>query len=79
MSEYIRGRAQCEAYSRIMERSQSPADRRRLYAEYVENWVPHCDEPDRGDLVVALGAAIEARNGWKHILAHCSPPGRARK
>jgi hypothetical protein len=64
----------CEAYSRILERASGPADRRRLYAEYVENWVPHGDETDRDALVKALAAAVEARNGWKRILAHCSPP-----
>ena len=69
----------CEAYARILERAKGATDRRRLYAEYVENWVPDCDEPDRGNLVKALGAAVEARNGWKHILAHCSPPGTIKK
>jgi hypothetical protein len=64
----------CEAYFRILERAKRLADRRRLYAEYVENWVPHCDDPDREDLVKAVAAAVEARNGWKHILSHCSPP-----
>ncbi len=68
----------CEAYSRILERAKGPADRRRLYAEYVEKWVPHCDEPDRTELVDALASAVEARNGWKRILAHCSPPRRPR-
>ncbi len=68
----------CEAYSRILERAKCPADRRRLYAEYVKNGMPRIDEPDRGDLVAALAAAIDARNGWKRILAHCSPPRRPR-
>jgi hypothetical protein len=63
----------CEAYARILEQARSPADRRRLCAEYVENWVPHCDEPDQEDLVKAVAAAVEARNGWKVILAHCGP------
>jgi hypothetical protein len=66
----------CEAYSRILERAKGPADRRRLYAEYVEKWVPHCDKADRAELVDALASAVEARNGWKRILAHCSPPRR---
>jgi hypothetical protein len=65
----------CEAYARILEKAKSPADRRRLHTEYVAKWVPHCDEPDRKELVAALASAIEARNGWKRILAHCSPPG----
>jgi len=69
----------CEAYSRILERAKSPADRRRLYVEYVENWVPHCDEPDREDLVKSVAAAVGARNGWKHILSHCSLPTTAKR
>jgi len=64
----------CEAYSRILERTKCPADRRRLYAEYVEKWGHHCDKADRAELVDALAAAVEARNGWKYIMAHCSPP-----
>ncbi len=68
----------CEAYSRIQERAKCPVDRCRLYAEYVEKWVPHCDEPHRTELVHALASAVEARNGWKRILAHCSPPRRPR-
>ena len=68
----------CEAYSRILERAKGPADRRRLYAEYVENGLPHCDEPDRTELVDALASAVEARNGWKRILAHCGQPRPSR-
>ena len=45
---------------------------------FVDHRVPHCDEPDRTELVDALAAAVEARNGWKRILAHCSPPRRPR-
>ena len=41
----------CEAYARIMERARSPADRRKLHAEYAENWVPDCDRLDRSDLI----------------------------
>lgn len=69
----------CEAYSRILERANSPADRRRLYAEYVENWAPHGDQTDRDALVNALAAAVAARNGWKRILAHCRPPTVAKR
>lgn len=68
----------CEAYSRILTQAKGPADRRRLHAEYVRNGVPLGDEPERTELVVALASAVEARNGWKRILAHCSPPRRSR-
>ncbi len=63
----------CEAYSRILERGMSPADRRRLYAEYVKRGVPHDDRISRDELVDVVASAVEARNGWKDILAHCAP------
>jgi hypothetical protein len=66
----------CEAYARILERAQSPADRRRLYAEYAEKWVPNCDGLDRTELVDILAEAVDARNGWKCILRRCSPVKR---
>jgi hypothetical protein len=68
----------CEAYSRIRERSRGLADRKRLHAAYAESWVPHADHLDSKELVDILGEAVAARNGWKRILARCSPPKRAR-
>jgi hypothetical protein len=69
----------CEAYSRILERSKGPADRRRLHAAYVKNGVPDDDRISRDELVDVVASAAEARNGWKHILAHCSPPGMVKR
>jgi len=69
----------CEAYSRILEQSKGPADRRRLYAAYAKNGVPDDDRISREELVDVVASAVEARNGWKHILAHCSPPGMVKK
>lgn len=66
----------CEAYSRILERAQSPAERRRLHAEYAESWVPSTDRVDQGELVDILAEAVNARNGWKRILKRCAPPKR---
>lgn len=68
----------CEAYSRIRERSRGLADRKRLHAEYAESWAPSADHLDSNELVDILGEAVAARNGWKRILARCSPPKRAR-
>lgn len=69
----------CEAYSRILERAKGPADRRRLYAEYVKNGLPDDDRISRDELVDVVKSAVEARNGWKRILAHCSSPGMVKK
>ena len=69
----------CEAYSRILEQSRGPADRRRLYASYVKNGVPDDDRISRDELVDVVASAVDARNGWKRILAHCSPPGMVKK
>ena len=67
----------CEAYSRILERAGSPADRRRLHAEYASDWVPTADDRvDRDELVDILSEAVGARNGWKRILSRCAPPKR---
>lgn len=67
----------CEAYSRILEQAKSPADRRRLHAEYAEHWLPTAEERiDREALIVTLAEAVGARNGWKRILKQCAPPRR---
>lgn len=66
----------CEAYSRILEQAKSPAERRRLHAEYAEFWVPSTDRVDPDELVDILAEAVNARNGWKRILKRCAPPKR---
>jgi len=66
----------CEAYHRILERSASPADRRRLLAEYADRWVSTTDHVDEEELVGILSEAVGARNGWKRILSRCAPPRR---
>lgn len=63
----------CEAYARILERAKGSADRRRLYAEYAENWAPACEGIDQVELIDILAEAVDARNGWKRILGRCSP------
>jgi hypothetical protein len=68
----------CEAYTKIVERAKSPADRRRLHAEYARNWVPDCDGLDRTELLDILADAVGARNGWKRILNRCGPLNRTR-
>jgi hypothetical protein len=64
----------CEAYGRILERAQKPAERRRLYTEYREKWLPNADDRvDREELADLVAEAVRARNGWKRILARCAP------
>jgi len=61
----------CEAYATILEKAGSPADRRRLHAEYAANWAPSADGMDRDELIAAVAEAVNARNGWKRILRRC--------
>ena len=61
----------CEAYATILEKAGSPADRRRLHAEYAANWAPSADGMDRDELIAAVAEAVDARNGWKRILQRC--------
>jgi hypothetical protein len=62
----------CEAYSRILELSKGPAERRALLAE-VERKAPLVDQVDPAEYADILRDAVAARNGWKRILARCSP------
>jgi hypothetical protein len=64
----------CEAYATILESAGSPADRRRLHAEYAANWAPSADGMDRDELIAAVAEAVDARNGWKRILRHSMQP-----
>lgn len=66
----------CEAYSRILERTKGPAERRQLQAEYAKSWVPSAEHLNQDDLVDILAEAVGARNGWKRILKRCAPPKR---
>jgi len=68
----------CEAYSRIREQAKNPAERKQLHTDYADRWVPSPDGVDQDELVDILAEAVAARNGWKRILARCSPPKRTR-
>lgn len=61
----------CEAYSRILEQTKISADRRRLHADYVSNWIPSADNLDQNELKDVLFEAVTARSGWKRILQRC--------
>jgi hypothetical protein len=62
----------CEAYSRILELSDKPAERIRLVNELLDDYEPPDDQVDLEKYENALVAASTARNGWKKILDVCA-------
>lgn len=62
----------CEAYSRLLELSGRVQARRDLLVELLTEPMPIQDKVDPGEYVDILREAIEARNGWKRILARCA-------
>jgi hypothetical protein len=60
----------CEAYSRILEIGKSPSERQKLLERFSrESRIPTGEEKE---VLQIVGAAVEARNGWKRILKMCS-------
>lgn len=68
----------CEAYSRIQELGDSPRARGMLLAEHKQGRRPPDERVDADEYFDILREAVAARNGWKRILARCSPPAPAR-
>ena len=68
----------CEAYSRIHELGNSPRTRGMLLAEHEQGRRPPDERVDAHEYFDILREAVAARNGWKRILARCSPPAPAR-
>jgi hypothetical protein len=66
----------CEVYSRILERSCNPRQRRALLEGYREDPIVADDRVDVGEHLDILAEAVTARNGWKRILSRCAPPRR---
>jgi len=64
----------CEIYSRILEQGGRPQRRLSLLDEYSDGPMPSDKRVDADELVDILREAVGARNGWKRILARCSPP-----
>ena len=67
----------CETYSRIHKLSNGPRARQTLLFEYARGPMPSDDRVDVAEYLDILGEAVAARNGWKRILARCSPPRKA--
>ena len=69
----------CEAYSRILQRGKTVAERRALAAEYGRSLQISDERTNAEEVAEIVAAAAAARNGWKVILARCAPiPRRAR-
>ena len=62
----------CEAYSRIRERAERPADRRMLFEELQDSPPPSDERVDASEYWAVLSEAVNRRNGWKAILERCS-------
>ena len=63
----------CEAYSRILELSTCPAERKTLLEELEEYPPPSDDRVEPDEYFNVLAEAVARRNGWKAILERCSP------
>ena len=63
----------CEAYSRILELADSRSERIALLVKKENEWEFSVDGVDVEKYKRALRAAVEAKNGWKKILAVCAP------
>lgn len=65
----------CEAYSRLLELGRDSKHRRDLLSELAAAPLPNDERVDGVEYLDILAEAIAARNGWKRILARCSPSG----
>ena len=63
----------CEAYARVLERDKSRAGRQALAEEYERESRISDERIDAKEIAGIVRAAAAARNGWKVILARCSP------
>jgi hypothetical protein len=64
----------CEAYSRLLELGRDSKHRQDLLNELAATPLPNDERVDGAEYLDILAEAITARNGWKRILARCSPP-----
>jgi hypothetical protein len=63
----------CEAYSWIVDHARGKLDRMRLAEEYQRTYIVPDRRVDQSETGATVLAAAAARNGWKVILAHCTP------
>jgi len=63
----------CEAYSRILERGKTPAERRAIESQLRQRKAPPPDDRVNPEEHFAiLDEAVVQRNGWKVIMERCS-------
>jgi hypothetical protein len=63
----------CEAYACILEAAASPAARRTLAEEFARDCSIPEESVDVTEVASIIREATAARNGWKVILARCTP------
>ncbi|WP_424191255.1 hypothetical protein ACMYR3_08520 [Ampullimonas aquatilis] len=63
----------CEAYSRLLELGRDSKHRQDLLSELAATPLPNDERVDGAEYLDILAEAVTARNGWKRILARCSP------
>ena len=68
----------CEVYSRILELSKRPSDRRDCLEEFKGHLHFPDDRVDHEELLDILDGAVNRRNGWKTILERCSTKRKPR-
>lgn len=61
----------CEAYSRTLERSRTPSERRERAQEFDGLRVAK-DRVDPSEVAAVVREACDHRKGWKHILPACA-------
>ena len=64
----------CEAYSRVLECGKCPAERQALASDFSCAVRIQDERVDAVEVASIVQEAAAARNGWKIILARCSPP-----
>lgn len=63
----------CEAYNRLIELGRDTKHRQDLLAELAAAPLPSDERVVGAEYLDILAEAVTARNGWKRILARCSP------
>jgi len=63
----------CEAFSKIIGRAKSPAERRRLAEDYGLKGRVSDERVDSSEVASIVREAAGGRNGWRVILSRCAP------
>jgi hypothetical protein len=67
----------CEAYAGVLARGKRPAERLALAEEYSRGVRISDERVDTAEVASIVRAAAAAPNGWKVILARCTPMRRS--